>query len=541
MAGPGEFFPQQFATGILQLAQAQKQFQARLREQRSQAAARNFMEKQRIELAERAQELADFKAGLGRMPGDNRARSGLGTATDPVSGFRQRSAESAMGVRDQLALERGSAELKRAARLQDQTDGALAQKALGDFNDKGVATIGRQNADLIPGLRAGIAAQSTSDLGREAGEEQPESDIAEIRLPNGDIMIVRVGGNSLEDRKSLAALAKAREDTRKVVSDIAVNKEREEATRLLAQKRGLDAQRIKKALGRDEKLVRFRAALGIASTAEAIKASLIKAKQAEWEAAAQSAIIARPGDREAKNKLAEELRAELSLQQETPALDLVSTRNPRLAQFLTGFESYIAGSGGSGGDDAAPPGGDRDIRRQMIAEKHPAMKLANAEALDLVRLAELDEPWTVLQPNLNFPLTNRKTGTKEVAQFHVARSGLIPLNQPGRVLANMLEAASGPKAQRAALSAAGFELEGTESFRIHPQADFFGFPRQPSKRNEISPKTTAPAPGPADESEQEAEDEQAAANKRFSQLIDRSDAGDPVARAELAKMLSGEQ
>jgi hypothetical protein len=64
MAQPGESFPQQFALGILNLAQQRKIKQAELEDMRSARAASNFLAQEHIDLAERAQSLAEFNSGV---------------------------------------------------------------------------------------------------------------------------------------------------------------------------------------------------------------------------------------------------------------------------------------------------------------------------------------------------------------------------------------------------------------------------------------------------------------------------------------------
>src|SRR5262245_2046170 len=53
MAQPGEFFPQQFALGVLNIFNSVKQKQAELQEMRRERAARNLLEQNRLDLVGR--------------------------------------------------------------------------------------------------------------------------------------------------------------------------------------------------------------------------------------------------------------------------------------------------------------------------------------------------------------------------------------------------------------------------------------------------------------------------------------------------------
>lgn len=562
-AAPGQFFPQQFAGIILQLAQSNKQFQARLHDQRQQAAARNFMEKQQLDLAERAQALAEFKAGQGRQQaageggrggqaGFDRPQAGFGA----VGQFRQKSAESAMGVRDQLQLTKGTADISRAAKLQDATDGTLIKKALGDFADLGIATISKENVGVIPSLREALriraggapkpADSKEGDIGVNIGVDdsgklvpvgrsaEPDTsptrqDISEMRLPNGDVVITRVGGTSPDEQKAVAQLEQIRATTKKTVADIALSRERADSTKLLGQKRGLEIERLKKGVGRADNLRVVQGMFGIMKTTESVKGTLmdiLQRRKDDLQRKLPSALTL--ADEAIIREQMDVAQKEMDVMGMQDSVEVVVGRNKAAGKLLKNFNESIAAVLGAQGDEDSPPGGDPDVRRDLVKENHNILHLIRSEGLEVARtmLGELgDQIYKVLPTSVSLPLQNNKTGKTEKADFHQARLGLIPLNRPAWVLAGMIRSS-----------------KQKSSLNIHPEFETFGWkPTARAKPTDISPDSVAPV----DESEFEAEDETRRDTKfqSLTQQLNELAPGSPEAAAlssELRKLLESE-
>lgn len=535
MAQPGEFFPQQFANQVLQLASANKQFNARLREQRSQAAARNFMDKQRLELAEQAQAQ---EGGQNTQP--------FGT----VDAFRSKSAESAMGVRDQLQLEKGVADIKRSAKLQDVTDGALVQKALGDFEDHGFATIPAHAVDTIPGLRSSF---QTRGLGGDAktttkfevdskgtttgniSNETTLGDISEIKLPNGDVMIVGIGGTTATDKKNLADLQRTRALTRETVAQTALTKERTDAVKLDKLNKGLKAQQTAEGMGSDDGLKNLQASLNVLKSVQRIKESVVDTTEAEIKALDRLQFTdAEPVDFDAQ-MLA--LREKQRSNNNQSGVAVISKLNPAVGKKLAELDTYVQGAAIAGAktqSGEATPGGDQSIMDLL----DPAIKsLIGLTPVDLaLEMRETLGPAVTkaLPTNVTIQLTDRRTGSRNDATFHADPGGLIPLNESAFVIAKDIAKAP-PAAQRARLKAAGARLSGTESFKIHPLARRLGFQPEGSRPRTRTPDLTQVPASQTDE----AVADQATLDKEMAELTAKiqSGAGTPEDLARAAELV----
>lgn len=183
MAQPGETFPQEFALGILQLAQQRKIRQAELSEMRSARAASNFLEQERLQLAERAQSLNEFQAGASREAAAAQAE-----------------------VQKAAQLARITIETKK---IEAQREGQVVA-ALGDFGRTGSAFIPSWAADKIPQLTS-----SSSEFG-----------VATIQVPGLGTLVQRVS-----DPKLKADLAETQSKIDLNNQQIAVGKAREEHLR----------------------------------------------------------------------------------------------------------------------------------------------------------------------------------------------------------------------------------------------------------------------------------------------------------------------
>jgi len=155
MAQPGEFFPQQFAQTILQLNQQKQQRDAELVEMRNPRAAQNFLEKERLDLQARGQQM-DFLR----------------------SGQAQAGQEEAQKARVQLETEK----------IKLERDG-LAVKAFDDFNRYGTAFLPNTSAADISKFRDAYN-QKSGDTGG--------SSVHEFEIPGQGVLLQRVGGPGFE-------------------------------------------------------------------------------------------------------------------------------------------------------------------------------------------------------------------------------------------------------------------------------------------------------------------------------------------------------
>jgi hypothetical protein len=118
MAAPGEIFPQQFAMGVLQLATSLKRKNAELAEMRSARASRNFLDKERLNLAEQQ--------------------------SDRNEAFRQAQAD--------VAVKQAEAQIQLSTRRADQAETGLIQQSLGDLKKNGFGVFPASAADAISKL-----------------------------------------------------------------------------------------------------------------------------------------------------------------------------------------------------------------------------------------------------------------------------------------------------------------------------------------------------------------------------------------------------
>jgi len=150
MAQPGESFPQQFALGILNLAQQRKIKQAELEDMRSARAASNFLAQEHIDLAERSQSLAEFNSGVAAKDRETQAE-----------------------IQKAAALARIKIETDKIAR---EREGVVVQN-LSNFARTGSAFIPSYARDKIPEL--------TSSNSSEFG-------IATVEIPGLGTLIQRI-------------------------------------------------------------------------------------------------------------------------------------------------------------------------------------------------------------------------------------------------------------------------------------------------------------------------------------------------------------
>jgi len=156
MAQPGEFFPQQFAQTILQLNQQKQMRDAELVEMRNTRASQNFLEKERLDLQARGQQM-DFLR----------------------SGQAQAGQEEAQKARVQLETEK----------IKLERDG-LAVKAFDDFNRYGTA--------FLPNTSAADIAKFRDAYNQQSGEATGGATVHEFEIPGSGVLLQRVGGPGFE-------------------------------------------------------------------------------------------------------------------------------------------------------------------------------------------------------------------------------------------------------------------------------------------------------------------------------------------------------
>lgn len=167
MAAPGEWFPQGFAQSVLQIANSVKAREAELAEMRSQRAARNFLDQQRLALQQRGRDIQAAASGQG-------------------GGSNEYDAERARVLREEATLRR---------------DGLIA-KSIADLKDKGSAFFGpgseKALADFLTAEgKTGAPAAQEGTLGPQGPEKLPRPRYHQIRVGSG-VMVIRTGGPEYE-------------------------------------------------------------------------------------------------------------------------------------------------------------------------------------------------------------------------------------------------------------------------------------------------------------------------------------------------------
>ena len=199
MAAPGEFFPQQFALGVLQLSQNIKQRNAEIGEMRRARAERNFLDKERLALAARGQEI-------------QAAQSGKAAANDAAT--------------DQIRVKQADAQLafdQRRAKIQDA---GIVSKAVSDFQNQGAA--------FFPQFAMG-----------EAGKLFGGADtIHEKLIPGLGVLVTRVGSNTAPEYEKKVA------EIQKIQSETALREKQSEATDSLRQLRDVRTRSVGSAFGK---------------------------------------------------------------------------------------------------------------------------------------------------------------------------------------------------------------------------------------------------------------------------------------------------
>jgi hypothetical protein len=160
MAQPGEFFPIQFAQTILQLNEQRQQHQAQLEEMRSQRAAANFLEKERLTLQQQGQALQSAQFGADQAAADEARKARIQIETDRIKKERE----------------------------------GLAIKAFDDFQRYGTA--------FLPNSSAGEIKQFRDSYNQALGstESGPGYTLHEFEIPGHGVLLQRVGGPEHQDK-----------------------------------------------------------------------------------------------------------------------------------------------------------------------------------------------------------------------------------------------------------------------------------------------------------------------------------------------------
>lgn len=156
MAQPGETFPAEFALGILNLAQQRKIKQADMEEMRAARAERNFLDKERIALAERGQSLQEFQAGT-----------------------------SAKAMEFQHEIQKEAA----LARIKIESDKIVRERESQVIQN--LNNFGRTGSAFIPSYAADKVGQLTSSAGSEYG-------VATIQIPGLGTLVQKVSDPTMK-------------------------------------------------------------------------------------------------------------------------------------------------------------------------------------------------------------------------------------------------------------------------------------------------------------------------------------------------------
>ena len=272
MASPGEWFPQQFAMGILQAAEARKRADAQLSEMRNQRASENFLAEERLRLGQQ----------------------------------QLQSSEAQNEVQAQIAMEKAKLEAERIKMERDAT----VSRSVSEFGRSGFAFIPTHAADQIPKLMGsfgggdgvgepvtevsfrtepggltdasgapvgGITKQDTAGkvlVGPRGGGARPP-DIATIELPGYGTILQRVGGPGFE--KQQAELAKINALTEKYNQDAALSKKRAEVAEFAAEERQKRIQLMEGKFSNDSIRLAHNIREGLRKQADDLSAQLLAA------------------------------------------------------------------------------------------------------------------------------------------------------------------------------------------------------------------------------------------------------------------------
>lgn len=542
MAQPGESFPMQFALGVLNLAQQQKQFNARLREQRSTTAARNFLEKERMDLAERSQRLQEFKAGMGRRPQE------FGV----IDNFRQRSAESAVGVHDQLALLQGQAQVDRQRELEKRVEDSLPAKLVSDLHAKGSAFVPSHMAgDVIPAMRTSlgiggsptgmteeirtnekgetvttgkVSADPTSKA--RAAHEAAGNVFEMVEIPTkGGTIVMRVGGNAGARQQSALKIKKAQAEIEKINAEVAEIQSQTESNKALKHKRIVEAKQISDGIGADTEQWRyFTNSIQFVETGQRMVRGMMAPLETERKTLNATLAIADPQSKEFKDASARLIEVGKELDKMTdgladPATFLLendpATGKPRNIGFARIAEAFptaqraasMSASKRAAGDKTPP---DPDIQidpmiRTVLTK--PVADVMTMLSLDPENNMNPKEVWRSLPRNISIPFKD-SAGNSHQAAFHAdpTGKGLVPLNRMARDLSQQID-----RGDTSGLA------EGTRAFNLHPNWRLIGW-NQETDQVKAKPVSLADVNVAAGGKPQAVVDQEEAATSRRQEL-----------------------
>lgn len=424
MAAPGEVFPQSFALGILQLANQQKMQAAQLREQRSTAAARNFLEKERLRLQEMGLNLEAAKAGL--APGGGGGSSGAGA-------FRAASAQSALGARDQLALAQGQAAITKRQQELETFETNYPGLFFDQFENKGVAFVAdHRRGELLPALRERLS----------GAEDEQGVGFKEIPTKGGSI-VVRIGGRTAAEQKDFKELQQIEQLTAKYKAETGLAAAREESAQALTVKRTIEAREAALTLGGDiSPTDRHRALLQVAETAERTKKAKIDTlSQLRTDLFSQRALAGDRAGRAAElDAQIKDLTDQINKLSDQPATAWLAETNPALSYLLQLPTAQTAAAIGATDEQRAraagqppprPVSGASEQRRRISDDLLRALHTGPADLVqDLATNPEQDDvteanAYQFLPTNLSIQ-QGRSTATFHVDQFD---GGVIPTNE----------------------------------------------------------------------------------------------------------------
>ena len=310
MASPGEWFPQQFAMGILQAAEARKRADAQLSEMRTQRASENFLAEERLRLGQQ----------------------------------QLQASEAQNEVQAQIAMEKAKLEAERIKMERDAT----VSRSVSEFGRSGFAFIPTHAADKIPSL---LGAEETDPA---TGVSRPS--VAAIEMPGYGTILQRIGGPGFE--KQQAELGKINALTEKYNQDAALSAKRAEVAGFAQEEKAKRIQLMEGKFSNDSLRLANNIREGLRKqSAELVTSLLISTKPEDRERARKAAADPRyafPDDSRERSlweRTTEMIEAGMSAQRK--GLPLPTTSDVEMAEAL-GVDDVLFGDPPAVG--TTPPG-----------------------------------------------------------------------------------------------------------------------------------------------------------------------------------------
>lgn len=436
MAAPGEIFPQQFAMGILRMAQQQKQQAAELAEMRRQRASREFIAKE----ASR----------------NEQARLALEAAREGRLAEAQQQSEEVARIEAEQAAK--DLEIRRAG---------VIQKGIADFSNNGLGYFPIEGFDQVQG-QLGDAELITTDSGIIAINQQPLPDL------NDTVS---------EEQRKLRNLSQKQ---RKAYAELKIDMAR--ADYYAAKNRNEAAKRNNYQIG----------ATGSVETVkqygelfETIQKSV--AKDIAFAKTQRLELLGKTKLSSSEARQLNELTARLERARANPAAfypeDHPTRKKYEHANNLFAEELEALDKNKRNGLDVEnlPRNPNKRLSQQLLGQDEEPI---SEDPLDIAR--ENDEPWSVLPTNVSLAVESlsglttaeRQRFAGQSADFYSHESGLIPLNEAAAAMVGRTRLPLSPLARRFGFRAQTMELRERQPAAAQAQtmelrsqsADFVGPP-----------------------------------------------------------------